>query len=120
MSDKLKLLNKIFALVVSLQIVSCSLFESKIDTNTEVFCPNGSVILVKFIHAKDLRNAINVAYQNKKRLKTSENYTPIRLLDGRSFVLKGIAPEVASSCELRESKIGEVESTYIHDFKDRH
>ncbi len=86
------------------------------DTNTEIICPNGKAILVKYVHSKDMRAAINASYLNKKRLRTSENYTPIRLPDGRSFVLKNLPPEIASSCDLRESKVGEAEAGYIHHF----
>ncbi len=115
MSDKLKLLSS--AIIFWGFVSSCSLRDSNPPLmNTEIICPNGGAILVKFARAKDLRAAIRVAHLNKKRLKTSENYTPIRLSDGRSFVLKGISPEVASTCDLRESKYGQVESTYIHHF----
>ncbi len=116
MSDKSKLHNKIFLLLFLTQISSCSFFNKIPDTNTEIICSNGKVILVKFIHAKDLRAAINTSYINKKRLRTSENYTPIRLADGRSFALKNLPPEIASTCDLRESKVGEVEDSYIHHF----
>lgn len=115
MSDKLKLLSKIFfSLVLVLQFIACS--DRLPDFNTEIVCQNGSAILVKFVRAKDLRDAINTAYINKKQQKTSEGYTPIRLKDGRSFVLKNLPPEMASSCSLRESKVGHVESSYIHHF----
>ncbi len=95
---------------------SCKIFDEIPDTNTEIICPNGSATLIKFIRAKDLRAAINTAYLTKKKLKTSENYTTVRLRDGRSFALKNLAPEVASTCDLRESKVGEVEASYIHHF----
>lgn len=115
MSDKLKQLSKIFfSLVFVLQFIACS--DPPPDFNTELICPNGSAILVKFVRAKELRDAINAAYINKKQQKTLEGYTPIRLKDGRSFVLKNLPPEMASSCSLSESKVGKVESSYIHHF----
>ncbi|MDX2083033.1 MAG: hypothetical protein SFV53_03490 [Rickettsiales bacterium] len=115
MLDKLKH-NKIFLFLILTAFFSCH-FKPKVpDFNTEIVCPNGSVTLVKFIRAKDLRKAILISYQNKKLQKTSEYYTPIRLEDGRSFALRNVSPEVASTCDLVESKVGEVDATYVHHF----
>lgn len=116
MSDRLKQLNKIFLLGFFMQASACSFLEPVPNTNTEIICANGSVILVKYIRAKDLGAAIKASYVNKKKQRTSEGYTPVRLKDGRSFVLKNLPPEVASTCDLRESKIGEVEASYVHHF----
>lgn len=123
MLDKLKLnkfssryfLIKSLSILAALTLSSCS-FNKPYKVNTEIICPNGKILLVKFINAKDLGEAIQVSYLNKKYLKTSENYTPIRLKDGRSFVLKNISPEVAASCILQESPIGQAEQDYIHHF----
>ncbi len=115
MSDKLKQFSKVFfATFLAAQLVACS--DPPPDFNTEIVCPNGAAILVKFIRAKDLREAITTAYADKKALRTSENYTPVRLKDGRSFVLKDFPPEVASSCDLVESEVGKADPSYIHHF----
>ncbi len=124
MLDKLKR-NKIFkklikaalATLILAEVFSCfSTSQKEYKVNTEIICPNGSALLIKFINAKDLGDAIQVAYRNKKRLKTSENYTTVRLRDGRSFVLKNFPPEVATNCALRESLVGQVEPDYVHHF----
>ncbi len=116
MLDKLKL-AAILATLFLAEIFSCSLSSQKeYKVNTEIICPNGSALLVKFINAKDLGDAIQIAYRNKKRLKTSENYTTVKVRDGRSFVLKNFPPEVAANCALRESLVGQAEPGYVHHF----
>jgi hypothetical protein len=122
MLDKLKrnkMLKKLAAIIpLSLLLivsVSCSFSRKVYKVNTEIICPNGVTILVESSNAKDLGDAIQLAYRNKKRLRTSENYTPVRLRDGRSFMLK-IPPELVASCSLSESLVGQVEHDYIHHF----
>ncbi|NBV05639.1 MAG: hypothetical protein EBS06_00180 [Proteobacteria bacterium] len=118
MSDKSRLLNKIIIAIFLLSLfASCSAEKEKYLYNTELVCPNGSAILVKFVRAKDLKAAIRTSYINKRKLKTSENYTPIRLGDERSFMLRNISPESAITCDLYETRVGEVESSYIHHFR---
>lgn len=116
MSDKLKQLSKLTVVVFLLLLNGCTVFRKEPKMNTEIVCPNGKITLVTFVRAKELKRAILVAYKEKKNLRTSENYTAVRLEDGRSFVLKNLPPEVAASCDLVESKVGEVEASYIHHF----
>ncbi len=113
MLDKLEQLSKKLLIIFLAATSSCG--PKYPDTNTEIVCPSGSAMLIKFIRAKDLRAAINESYKRKKLEKTSENFTVVRLPDKRSFSLK-MSPEYAASCELRETKIGEVENDYIHHF----
>lgn len=116
MSDKLKQRNKLFILSFLFGLASCALINDVPNLNTEIICADGGATLVKFVRAKDLKRAILIAYQEKKKFKTSDKYTAIRLSDGRSFVLKNLPPEVAAGCNLRESKIGVAEPSYIHHF----
>jgi hypothetical protein len=107
-------MKKFLLLIFLVSSLSCSK-PKRVLINTELFCKNGQTILIKFVRASDLKKAITLAYANKKRLKTSENYTPVRLPDGRSFVIK-ISPEIAFDCDLVESYLGQVERDYIHHF----
>lgn len=95
-----------------LGITSCS---SKIpNVNSELICQNNLRILVKFVKAKDLKLAIQESYAEKKRLRTSENYTLIKLRDGRSMVIRQIPVEVAVTCIVQESFIGFADKSYVY------
>lgn len=113
---KLNLSNifKITLIIFLLGQTSCSAFQKKVDFNTEIICPDGSNILIKFVRAVDVKRAIQVAYDTKMRLRTQENYTIFRLPDGRSFHLLRISPETMLGCSLQESRVGVVDPTYVH------
>lgn len=118
MLEKL-VLNKIlfFALVVLTlpPVFGCAKHQN-IDTSTEILCPNGSKTLIKFSRLQDVREAIYYAYHSKKAEHTSENYTPIRLADGRSFRIEKVFPEEAIKCFLRETPVGLADPWYIRHF----
>jgi hypothetical protein len=84
------------------------------NTNSEIICPNNFRILVKFVKAKDLREAIINSYLEKRRLKTSETYTVAKLKDGRSLAFKQIPPEVAVTCIVQESFVGFADRRYVY------
>lgn len=106
--------STIILLCVVTMVFSCA--KKPLRINTEVICPDGTATLVTSARAEDVADAIQIAYQKKKILRTSENYTPIRLRDGRSLALKNLSPENAVLCALHESKAGDVESSYVHSF----
>jgi hypothetical protein len=82
--------------------------------NSEFICPNAPRILVKFVKADDLKIAIHKAYLKKMQYKTSENFTAVKLRDGRTLAFKGISPEIAVNCLIIESYIGFADQRYVH------
>ena len=84
------------------------------NVNSELICPNNLRILVKFVRAKDLKLAIQESYVEKKRLKTSENYTVLKLKDGRSLAIRQIPVEVAVTCIVQESFMGFADQSYVY------
>ncbi|OFW93948.1 MAG: hypothetical protein A2887_01905 [Alphaproteobacteria bacterium RIFCSPLOWO2_01_FULL_40_26] len=88
-------------------LASCA--GKKIFYNTEIICPDGREILVRYARIDEIRAAILKADADKKFYKTSENYTIIRLPENRSFKIEKIAPEIMINCSLRESVMGQVD-----------
>jgi len=82
--------------------------------NTEILCPDGSRILVRYSTAEDVRAGIKKAYNEKKKYGTGEDYTAIKMSNQRSFKVEKIAPEEIIKCSLRQSLIGIAEKSYIH------
>ncbi len=110
-------LSNIFRIILITSLLgqtSCSIFKRKVDYNTEIICPDGSNILIKFVRALDVKRAIQAAYDLKIKLRTQEGYTIFRLPDGRSFHLLRISPEKMLGCKLEESRLGVVDPSYVH------
>lgn len=82
--------------------------------DTEMSCPDGVVILIKYAKMQDVRNAI-INHVNEKKLNgTSENYTVIKLPDKRSLKIDKKAPEHSLDCVLRESNYAPVKAKYLY------
>ncbi len=115
--DKLSLSNFMkswLGLLVSIFLIlllSCE--NKKVMVNTEVFCPDGSRLLIKNVRAKDLEYAAQEAYKIKKKFGTSETNTVFRLIDGRTLSIARIPPEKMVACAFKESYYGFAEKSYI-------
>lgn len=108
--NKLKKVNLL--LVLFLSVTSCK--EKLPLINSELICPGNYRILVKFTRAADLKEAIYTAYIAKKARRTNENYTVVKLKDGRSIGFNKIPPELAMTCIVQESYMGFVDRSYVH------
>ncbi len=82
--------------------------------DTEIICPNGRTTLIKFAKLEDVKQGIINALEEKKRNKTTENYTVIKFPDGRSMRLEKEPPEDVVGCMLRQSEYRRIESKYIY------
>jgi hypothetical protein len=125
MLDKLKLnkngslkffLN--FALVLAPLIFNSCYHRRPQLYNTEVICPSGFRVLVKFANLADMKAAIEFALEDKKKYGTSENYTVIRLPKNRSFKLDKLPPEQAIKCALRSFPVKATARDYRVYFPD--
>lgn len=115
MLDKLSR-NKFFSLLLLISLAT-SCWKKEIFFNTEILCPDGQKILVKFARLREMQNAIKAAYLEKKKLNTNYKFTIIRLPGNRSFKIEKIPPEDLAKCFLRESKMGVVDKDYINYFR---
>ncbi len=119
MLDKLKRnKNLVIVFFLTLGLVSCTLKVKrpplKVKVNTEIVCSNGDRILIKFARVSDVRIAIEKYSLEKKKNNITGNYTVIKLLDGRSLKIEGMAPDhLQSDCLLNESQYGVVEDNYV-------
>lgn len=95
---KLKL-NKLLV-VFLIFFVSCK--SSQQLYNTQISCPNGLRVLVRFTNVFDVRRAIEKAAFDKKKYGTSENYTVVRLPKQRSFKIEKLSPQEALKCALED------------------
>lgn len=100
--------------MLALLITTASCNGNPPNVNSELICPNNLRILVKFVREKDLKLAIQEAYAEKKRLRTSESYTLVKLRDGRSLAIRQIPAEVAVTCIVQESFIGFADQSYVY------
>ena len=115
MLDKLSLNKIIIIFSIIFVAASCSMGEKRYY-NIEVTCPGRDKILIKFARAADVRAAIIRSDFEKRKERTSGNYTPIRLPGNRSLIINKISPEEMINCSLYESNPGEVERDYIRYF----
>ena len=83
--------------------------------NTEILCPDGSRILVRYSTEEEVRAGIQKAYNEKKKYGTGEDYTAIKMPNQRSFKVEKIAPEEMIKCSLRQSLIGNAKRNYIYN-----
>lgn len=103
---------RFLVLLFFLNINSCSV--KKVDPiNTEIFCPDGSRLLIKNVRAKDLEDAALSTYNLKKARGTADTNTAFRLRDGRHFVVERIPPEKMVACVFQESYRGFAEKSYV-------
>jgi hypothetical protein len=110
MSDKLNHSKFILLILLLGLFTACQ----KQIFNTEILCPDGSRILVRYSNAEEVRFGIQKAYNEKKKYGTGEDYTAVKMPHQRSFKVEKIAPEEMIKCSLRQSLIGTVERDYIH------
>lgn len=82
-----------------------------IDVNTEIICKDRPNILIKYITAKELSEAIAKSYAEYGQNITS---TPIVTSDHRSFIINNISPKEVTFCILKETRSGYAEKNYIH------
>ncbi|MES2961929.1 MAG: hypothetical protein V4694_06040, partial [Pseudomonadota bacterium] len=102
MSDKLNHSKFILLILLASFLPACQ----KPIFNTEILCPDGTRILVRYSTEEEVRAGIQKAYNEKKKYGTSESYTAIRMPHQRSFKVEKIAPEEMIKCSLRQSQIG--------------
>lgn len=112
---KLKL-NKFILLFLSFSLFSCVKEGDRILMlpDTEFSCPNGLTVLIKYVKAQDVRNAILKHVEEKKKFGTSEKYTVIVLEDKRSMKIDDVRPEDALFCSLRESEYHPIKRKYVY------
>lgn len=102
--------------LMALALATFSCVKKKIYYNTEIFCPDGRKILVKFAREEEIRQAILFADEQKRLLGTREEYTAIRMPHNKSFRIEKISPEKMVKCSLRESPMGVVDKNYVKYF----
>lgn len=99
-------LNKILLILLALFCLSCCAEDRKKKApgvfHTELVCPNFDVILIRYTTIEEVKRAIQQAYENKKKFRTSETYTVISLDGNRSMKIDKLLPEDAINCNLRE------------------
>jgi len=116
-SNRNKFLPKLFSLILLFAaLFSCSKGKKFYFYNTEVVCPNGMTVLVKYARLEEVRAAIIKADYDKKFYRTSEAYTIVRLPKNRSFRIEKLPPEEAIKCSLREIEREVVDKTYADYF----
>ena len=114
MSDKLKLSK--LALIFSLLIITFSWEVKVMVYNSEIICPNGLRVLVKFARREDVVMAIQKAAFIKKKDSSNEGYTVIRLHDKRSLKIERMPPEESLKCLVRESQLGMFTKSYVEQY----
>ncbi len=93
--------NKILFLVFSLFVIStCA--KKKPIFHTEIICPSGKVILMRYVTEQEMSVAIQRAVFEKRLFGTNENYTVARFPGNRSVKIEKIAPEEIERCQLRQ------------------
>ncbi len=105
MLDKLNRNNFLkieWLVLVIFTLFSCSVNRKIFDT--EVSCQKVRVI-VRFASAEEVKSAIEKAVEDKKKYKSNENYTVIRLPGNRSFRIEKLTPEDAAKCSLRDYEV---------------
>ncbi len=100
--------------ILFLFFIATSCGKKQIITSTEIICPDGSRILVKFSELEEVRRAILNAHAEKKKYGTDDKHTIIKLPGNRSFRIEKIPPEEMIKCSVRESVIGQLDKKYLH------
>ncbi len=102
-----KLNHNNYPKIVGLFLIIFTLFSCSVNRkifDTEVSCAKVRVI-VRFADAKEVKNAIEKALEDKKKYNSNENYTVIRLPGNRSFRIEKLTPEDAIKCSLRDYEV---------------
>jgi hypothetical protein len=94
--------NKILLIFLVFIFACRNEFEKPGVYHTELICVDRDIILIRYTRLSEVRKAIIKAYGNKKKFKTSENYTVISLENNRSMRIEALLPEDAINCNLRE------------------
>jgi len=113
MLDKLN--HSKFILLISLMGFFTAPRKQLFHTDTEILCPDGSRILVRYSTEQEVRAGIQRAYNEKKKYGTGEDYTAVKMSNQRSFKIEKIAPEEMIKCSLRQSLIGSAKRNYIYN-----
>lgn len=93
-------MKKFLAILFTILIFSCN---GKPNTSSQIICPDGSNITVRFSRAQDTVAGIREFYEIKLKQHTSEKYTVIKYPNGYFVQLK-VPPEVAINCRVIEIK----------------
>jgi hypothetical protein len=97
-------LSKFFLFVLLTIVISCS----EVDDpefgiyHTELICADRDVVMIRYAKANEVKQAIKVSHDKKKKLGSGENYTVISFSGNRSMKIDNLAPEEALKCNLRE------------------
>jgi len=113
MLDKLSL-NK-FAVILLLLLTTNSCGSVDIY-NSEIICPNGLRVMVRYARQDEVVRAIQQAALIKKKEDSNENYTVIRLKDRRSLKIEKVPPEDSLKCIVREEYYGRFSKRYVRKY----
>jgi hypothetical protein len=110
---KLSLSKLFFIIFLIISVFSCKKVEVY---SSEIVCPNGFRSIIKFARKDDVVLAIKKAAIAKKRDRSNEDYTVIRLKDKRSLKISKMSPEDSLKCMVYEAKVGEFPKPYVTKF----
>lgn len=114
-------LSKLVLILLLLTINSCG---QVMVYDSEISCPNGLRVLIKFARQQDVLAAIKKAAITKKRDGSSENYTVIRLpgtgslSNTRSLRIEKMSPEESLKCRVKETQLGMFSRAYVKKFTE--
>ena len=105
---------RLLFLAITLIASSCAAYSSVEKlSDVQMLCSNGTNFLITSATESDVRRAIKDAYDSKVKYGTSEDYTPIRLKDGRSLSIAKLPPEEAVKCSFKGVPANMVEGSYF-------
>jgi hypothetical protein len=114
MLDKSSLNKFLATALVFLMSVSCL---GKVQIyNSEIICPTGLRIMVRFARKDEVVLAIKKAALTKRVERSNENYTVIRLSDKRSLKIEKVTPEDSLKCLVREEFYGNFNKSYVKKY----
>lgn len=109
MLDKLKRNKLLVLMLLPLVLISCG---RRHVYNTEILCPNGLRILVRFASLEQVKAGIDKSYNNKKKYGTHENYTIVGFGYQKSFKIEKLPPEEAVKCSLHQMELSPDDKDY--------
>lgn len=109
MSDKLKRSKFLILILLPLLLDSCG---RRHVYNTEILCPSGLKVTVRFATLEQVKYGIEKAYSDKKKYNTNENYTVIGFGYRKSFKIEKLSPEEAMRCSLRQVELSPDDADY--------
>lgn len=109
MLDKLKRNKFLILMLVPIVLISCG---RRHVYNTEILCPTGLRIMVRFATLEQVKTGIDKSYNNKKKYGTNENYTVVGFGYQKSFKIERLPPEEAIKCSLRQIELSPDDKDY--------